>query len=91
MNSKSFMLIAGKIAAEQRAAVAHSASYGFDRPQISQAPAGATENHGSKINFFRPIQGLNSLLDNVPTAIAVGYYHTLLRSLVSWPTHSPIC
>jgi hypothetical protein len=56
---KTFTLIAGDLAAEQRAIVAHSASYGSDRPQISQAPAGATENHGSTAYFFRPIRGLN--------------------------------
>jgi hypothetical protein len=31
---KTFMLIAGDLAAEQRTAVAHSASYGFVRPHI---------------------------------------------------------
>jgi len=41
MNPGSFMLIAGKVAAEQRAAVAHSTSYGVDRPQTLKAPAGA--------------------------------------------------
>jgi len=53
------MLIAGALAAEQRTVVAHSASYGSVRPQIFQAPAGATENHRSKTHFFRPIRGLN--------------------------------
>lgn len=45
------MLIAGDLAAEQRAIVAHSASYGSDRPHISQAPAGAADNHGSTPHF----------------------------------------
>ena len=79
------------LAAEQRAVVAHSASYGFDRPRISQAPAGATENHDLKPHFFRPVRGLNHFADIVPTANAVGYYLSLLRSLNLWPTHSPIC
>jgi len=42
---KTFMLIASALAAEQRTIVAHSASYGFSRPQIHQAPAGAKENY----------------------------------------------
>jgi hypothetical protein len=37
------MLIAGALAAEQRTVVAHSASYGFSRPQTHQAPVGAKE------------------------------------------------
>lgn len=44
MNPKTFLLIAGTLAAEQRPAVAHSASYGSGHPPISQAPAGAIEN-----------------------------------------------
>ena len=39
------MLTAGALAAEQRTIVAHSASYGFSRPQTHQAPAGAKENY----------------------------------------------
>ena len=74
------MLIAGDLAAEQRAIVAHSASYGSGHPKISKAPAGATENHGSKNNFFRPVRGLNCFLDDVPTVVTVGYCLTLLRS-----------
>jgi hypothetical protein len=42
---KTFMLIAGALAAEQRTVVAHSASYGFSRPQTHQAPPGAKENY----------------------------------------------
>ena len=91
MNPKSFMLIAGDLAAEQRMAVAHSASYGLSRPKISQAPDGAAENHGSETYFFRPVRGLNHFADIVPTADAVGYYRSLLRSILLWPTHSPIC
>jgi len=34
LKPKTFMLIAGNLAAEQRTAVAHSASYGFVRPHI---------------------------------------------------------
>ena len=56
------MLIAGEIAAEQRATVAHSATYGSNRPHISQAPAGATENQGSITHFFRPIRGVFSFV-----------------------------
>jgi hypothetical protein len=91
VNPKSFMLIAGDSAAEQRAIVAHSASYGFDRPQIYQAPAGATENHGSTSHFFRPIRGLNNFFHSVPTVDTVGYYRSLLRSFDLWLTPSPIC
>jgi hypothetical protein len=47
VKSKTFILIAGALAAEQRAIVAHSASYGFNRPQTHQAPAGAKENYSS--------------------------------------------
>ena len=80
MNSGSFMLIAGVPAAERRALVAHSASYGVSRPQIFQAPAGAIDNHGSKTKFFRPIQGFNYFNHPVPTVFTVGYYRSLLRS-----------
>jgi hypothetical protein len=79
MNPKSFMLIAGDLAAEQRVIVAHSASYGSDRPQISKAPAGATENHGSTQYFSRPIRGLNYLFHFAPTIGIVGYYRAPLR------------
>ena len=89
--SKSFMLIAGDLAAEQRTVVAHSASYGSDRPHIYQAPAGAAENRGSTFHFFRPIRGLNRFLHSVPTVDTVGYYRALLRSFDLWPTPSPIC
>ena len=85
------MHIAFDLAAEQRAIVAHSASYGVDRPQISQAPAGATENHGSTSHFFRPIRGLNRLANINPTVGTVGYYHTPLRGFHLWPTRSLIC
>ena len=134
MSPKTFMLIAGELAAEQRAIVAHSASYGkpchqisqapagakenysiaqivcrairrlkiltlcshgaghgSDRPQISKAPAGAAENHDSTSHFFRPIRGLNRFANIHPTVVTVGYYRTLLRSLILWPTPSPIC
>jgi hypothetical protein len=79
MKPKSFMLIAGDLAAEQRAIVAHSASYGSDCPHISQAPAEATENHGSKTRFFRPCRGLNYFSHSVPTIGIVGYYRAPLR------------
>ena len=85
------MLIAGDLAAEQRAIVAHSASYGSDRPQISQAPDGTTENRGSIPHFFRPIRGLNNFYHRIPTVGTVGYCRTLLRSLILWPTPLPIC
>jgi hypothetical protein len=81
LKPESFMLIAGDLAAEQRAIVAHSASYGSDRPHISQAPTGATENHGSSSHFFRPIRGLNCFL-SIPTVVTVGYYRLLLRSFI---------
>jgi hypothetical protein len=73
MKPKAFMLIAGILTAEQRAIVAHSASYGSGRPQIFQAPAGATENHGLTTHFFRPIRGLINLGSFFP-------YLSLLRS-----------
>jgi hypothetical protein len=90
---------AGNLAAEQRAIVAHSASYGFSRPQIFQAPAGATENCATKIHFFRPIRGLNYFADIVPT---VSPWATIKRHSVAdanqtasqqnlWRTRSPIC
>jgi len=44
MKPKTFVLIAGALAAEQRPVVAHSASYGLVRPKNVQAPAGAKEN-----------------------------------------------
>jgi hypothetical protein len=91
MNPKTFMLIGGDLAAEQRAIVAHSASYGFNRPHFSQAPAGAKENHGSISHFFRPIRGLSCFLHAVPTVDTVGCYRTLLHSFLLWPTPSPIC
>lgn len=84
------MLIAGALAAEQRTAVAHGASYGSGS-QISQAPAGATENHHPISYFSRPVRGLNLFWDNVPTADAVGYYLSLLRSFDLWRTRLPIC
>ncbi|HEY1663161.1 MAG TPA: hypothetical protein VGI03_12145 [Verrucomicrobiae bacterium] len=46
----------GDLAAEQRAIVAHSASYGYRRPYVSKAPAGAIENHPTKIQTFRSIR-----------------------------------
>jgi hypothetical protein len=80
MNPKQFMLIAGDLAAELRAIVAHSASYGFNRPHIFQATAGATENHDSAPYFFRPIRSLKYFIHSVPTVGIVGYCRTLLRS-----------
>ncbi|HZF01906.1 MAG TPA: hypothetical protein VE344_08430 [Methylomirabilota bacterium] len=103
MKSNSSGFIAGEKAAEQRAAVAHSASYGKMCHCIFQAPAGAKENHETKAHFFRPIRGLNCFADIVPTVVTVGYYHALLRSFVLekissvgfnfdlWRIHSPIC
>jgi hypothetical protein len=85
------MFIAGDLAAEQRAVVAHSASYGFYRPRIFQAPAGATENHGSKTRFFRPCRGLNRFANTNPTVVTVGHYRTPLRGFLLWRTPSPIC
>jgi len=52
MKPKIFLPIAGALAAEQR-------TIGSGRPQISQAPAGAADNHASTTHFFRPIRGLN--------------------------------
>ena len=91
MKPKAFLPIADALAAEQRTIVAHSASYGFNRQQTHQAPAGAKENHSSKTNFFRPVRGLNYFADIVPTADAVGYYLSLLRSFDLWRIPSPIC
>ncbi|HEY5297114.1 MAG TPA: hypothetical protein VIK59_04250 [Verrucomicrobiae bacterium] len=98
MKPKTFTLIAGALAAEQRTVVAHSASYGFSRPQIFQAPAGATENHHSTTHFFRPIRGLNYFADIIPT---VSPWATIARHSVTetktvlhmilWRTPSPIC
>jgi hypothetical protein len=85
------MLIAGALAAEQRPAVAHSASYGKPCRRISQAPVGAAENPDSTTHLSRPVRGLNYLADTVPTANAVGYYLSLLRSFDLWRAHSPIC
>ncbi|MDD5140748.1 MAG: hypothetical protein PHY43_10870 [Verrucomicrobiales bacterium] len=59
MKPKTFMLIAGALAAELRTAVAHSASYGNQCHRISQAPAGAMEIHHSITRFVRPVRGLN--------------------------------
>jgi hypothetical protein len=67
LKPKTFMLIAGALAAEQRAIVAHSASYGFGCPHISKAPVGAKENHRSTTHFARPCRGLNYFADIVPT------------------------
>jgi hypothetical protein len=63
---KTFMLIASALAAEQRTVVAHGGSYGSNRSQISQAPAGATENNRSIARFFRPIRGLNHFANTFP-------------------------
>ncbi len=91
------------LAAEQRAIVAHSASYGSGHPQISQAPAGAAENHFELCPNLSPHPELGKFLDIVPTVITVGYYRSLLRSFISkriniknskldlWRTPSPIC
>ena len=55
------MLIAGALAAEQRAIVAHSASYGFGRPRISKAPAGAAENKFDFTRNLSPHPGLEHI------------------------------
>ena len=80
MKPKTFMLIAVEIAAEQRAIVAHSVSYGFGRSQISPAPAGAEENHLDSSKNLSPHPGLKSIFDQrFPTVITVGYYRSPLR------------
>ena len=62
MKPKTFTLIAGTLAAEQRTAVAHSASYGSGHPHISQVPAGAKENHFITTQIIcRAIRRLNIL------------------------------
>jgi len=61
------------LAAEQRPAVAHNASYGKPGHPFPQAPAGAIEKHPLIIHFFRPIRGLKTFADTIPTAGAVGY------------------
>jgi hypothetical protein len=99
LKQKTFMLIAGALAAEQRTIVAHSASYGSSRPQIFQAPAGATENHVSTTHFFRPVRGFNyfgnrshgchrGLLSRATPWLTKT---KLLRDFNLWRTHSPIC
>jgi hypothetical protein len=76
---KTFKLIVGNSAAEQRLVVAHSVSYGFGRPKGSKAPAGAIESYGSTTHFFRPVRGLNHVTNIVPTVVTVGYYRSPLR------------
>ena len=62
MKPKTFMLTSNEIAAEQRAIVAHSASYGVGRPQIFPAPAGAEENHLDSPKILSPHPGLEFIL-----------------------------
>jgi hypothetical protein len=76
---KTFMRIAGALAAEQRTAVAHSASYGFNHPQTHQAPAGAKKDHRSITHFFRPIRGLNRLANTAPR-----FHRELLSHATPW-------
>lgn len=73
--SKAFDLLA----AEQRAIVAHSASYGFNRPQTHQAPAGAKENRHLATYSFRPIRGLNRFANTFPR-----FHRGLLSSATPW-------
>jgi hypothetical protein len=62
MKPKTFMLIAGALAAEQRTVVAYSASYGFNRPQTHQAPAGAKEINSTAAQIVcRAVRSLNGL------------------------------
>ena len=56
------MLTSNEIAAEQRAAVAHSVSYGVGRSQIFPAPAGAEENHLGSSQKLSPHPGLEFIL-----------------------------
>jgi hypothetical protein len=65
-SSETFVLIADKEAAEQRAAIAHSASYGFGYPQISEAPAGAGENCPTTNPFLSPRPGLEQISNPSP-------------------------
>jgi hypothetical protein len=59
---KTFMLIAGALAAEQRTVVAHSASYGICDHRISKAPVGAEENNSIAAQIvFRAIRRSNFL------------------------------
>lgn len=74
-----FPTLSRKEAAEQRTAVAHSASYGFWHPQISIAPAGAAENRLASNPFLPPHPGLERIFHRIPTAFAVGYFRTPLR------------
>lgn len=80
-----------KKAAEQRTAVAHSVSYGKTWRCDSQTPVGAIENRALKIHFFRFVRGLNDYDRFVPTVSTVGYYRSLLRSALLWPTRTRIC
>ena len=79
LKPKTFMLIAGALAAEQRPAVAHSASYGFNRPRTHQAPAGARENHHSTTHFVRPVRGLNRFANTFPR-----FHRGLLPRATPW-------
>ena len=80
MKPKTFILIVGETAAEQRAIVAHSASYGVGRPQVFPAPAGAAENQLDSSKILSPYPGLKSIFDQrLPTVITVGYCRTPLR------------
>ncbi len=60
-------------AAEQRAVVAHSASYGLNRPPTDEAPGGAKENHFSTTHFFRPQPGQELFLPIRSQGFTVGY------------------
>lgn len=72
-----FMFIAIALAAEQRAVVAHSVSYGFDSRKILEAPAGATDGPNSIFHFLRSVRGLKYFYCRIPT---VGTCRALLRS-----------
>jgi hypothetical protein len=52
------------------------------KQKMEKAPAGAKENlhEQSLAKFLSPLPGLDNLSDTKPTAIAMGYYHALLRS-----------
>jgi len=76
---KTFMLIAGALAAEQRTVVAHSASYGKPCRQISQAPAGAIEKPPFNHPFLPPHPGLESFDHSFPR-----FHRGLLSHATPW-------
>lgn len=89
------MLIAGEKAAEQRPVVAHSASYGLDRPKTVQAPAGADENRLRFRPNLSPLPGLINILSHIYPRLSPWATVARRSAALSMPptlchTHSPI-